>query len=155
MQQDSDIRFVNYLSHFLVSLGRISVSSSAIPPAKEQKFVTSGFAMDLEGIWYLVMAGHVLERIKVYVDSWRDLIHEFAIFPSFRTYTIRAGLQRFAYRDSVFCEDHESGLDFGVIRLTRAEQALLQQIGVLPVRERVWNQNLPRSSDRGLRVNGR
>ncbi len=147
MEQDSEIRFVNYLSHFLVSLGCISISSRLITPAREQKFFTSAFVMELEGVWYLVTAGHVLNRIKAYVEGWRDLLHEFVIFPSFGTFTIPAGLQRFAYRDPVFCEVRDSGLDFGAIRLTPTEQGWLQQIGVLPVEERFWNQTLPDEFD--------
>lgn len=143
MSEEGDQRFVRYLSHFLVSLGCVSISSRLIPPSKEQKFFTSGFILEVGGTWYFVTAGHVLNDIATYIRSWPDLEHKFVLYASFGTFTIRTGLLEFAYREPVFCEDLPSGLDFGAIRLTPSEQQTLRQIGVFPVEERYWDQPVP------------
>lgn len=142
-QDDADAQFVRYLSHFLVSLGCVSVSSRLIPPAKEQKFFTSGFVIEVGGEWYLVSAGHVFNQIAEYRRAWPDLIHEFVIFSGFGTFATDRELTRFGYRDPVYCVDRPEGLDFGAIKLTPAERSRLSLNGILAVEERYWDQSLP------------
>ncbi len=142
-QDDADARFVRYLSHFLVSLGCVSVSSRLIPPAKEHKFFTSGFVIEVGGEWYLVTAGHVLNAIAEYRRTQPDLIHDFVIFSGFGTFATDRELTRFAYRDPVYCVDRPEGLDFGAIKLTPAERSRLTLNGVMAVEERYWDQPLP------------
>jgi hypothetical protein len=142
-QDERERRFVGYLSHFLLSLGCVSVSSRLIPPATEQKFFTSGFVLELEGHWYLVTAGHVLNYIKAYLVKHSTFIHEFVLHAGLGTFSLHRELIRFAYRDPVFCEDRGAGLDFGAIRLSSDERATLQGNGNFAVEERVWDQDLP------------
>lgn len=143
MAEGPDERFVRYLSHWLVSLGCISVSSKLILPSKEHKFFTSCFVMEIEGRWCIVTAGHVLNKIDEYVKSWTNLTHRFVLYDSFGTFTTRVGLMEFDYREPVMREDRPSGLDFGAILLTPSEQATLRGHGVFAVEEPYWNQDLP------------
>lgn len=142
-QDEHDRRFVGYLSHFLVSLGCVSVSSRLVPPATEQKFFASGFVIELEGTWYLVTAGHVFNAIRDYLTRHPQLAHTFVVHAGLGTFSPNRELARFAYRDPVFCVDRREGLDFGAIRLMPLEQALLQANGIIAVEERVWDQDLP------------
>lgn len=144
-QDETDARFVNYLSHFLVSLGCVSVSSRLIPPATEQKFFTSGFVIEVLGDWYFVSAGHVFNEIATYRRSWPHLHHQFVIFSGFGTFAATRELVRFDYREADFCVDRPEGLDFGAIKLTGGERAHLSANSVLAVEERVWDQSLPAS----------
>jgi hypothetical protein len=144
MSQDpEDRRFVSYMGHFLVSLGCISVSSKLIPPAKEQKFFTSGFVIEVNGDWYLVTCGHVLNKIRTYIDSWPQLTHTFVIYSGMGTFAINRELVRFNYREPDFCVDRNEGLDFGAIKLTPSERATLSSNSVIVVEERYWDQDLP------------
>lgn len=142
-EEERERRFVNYLSHFLVSLGCVSVSSRLIPPAVEHKFFTSGFVIELEGEWYLVSAGHVFNDIATHRNGHPELIHDFVIFSGFGTFATDRELARFRYRDPVFCVDRPAGLDFGAIKLTSGERSQLKLNAVQAVEERVWNQDLP------------
>lgn len=138
-----DRRFVGYLSHFLVSLGCISVSSRLVPPATERKFFTSGFVIELEGSWYLVSAGHVFNAIRDYLAGQPTLTHTFVVHAGLGTFSRSRELVRFAYREPDFCVDRTEGLDFGAIRLLPLEQSLLRANAVVAVEERVWDQDLP------------
>ncbi len=142
-QDEEDLRFVNYLSHFLVSLGCISVSSKVIPAAQEQKFFTSGFVVELNGEWYLVSCGHVFNRIGMYIASYPQLTHTFVIHSGMGTFAIDRELVRFNYREPEFCVERREGLDFGAIKLTSSERNILSRNGILVVEERYWDRELP------------
>ena len=142
-QDQEDLRFVNYMGHFLVSLGCISVSSKIIPPSTERKFFTSGFVIELNGDWYLVTCGHVFNAIRQYIDAQPHLIHTFVIHSGLGTFSINRELVRFDYREPVFCVDRSEGLDFGAIKLTPLERAMLARNGIIAIEERVWDQELP------------
>ncbi len=142
-EDEEDIRFVTYMSHFLVSLGCISVSSKLIPPSTERKFFTSGFVIELNGEWYLVTCGHVFSAIRQYIASQSQLIHTFVIHSGMGTFAIDRELVRFNYREPVFCVERSEGLDFGAIKLTSSERAMLSRNSIIAVQERVWDQELP------------
>lgn len=144
-QSEEDLRFVNYMSHFLVSLGCISVSSKLLPPSTERKFFTSGFVIELDGDWYLVSCGHVFNQIRQHVNGHPQLIHTFVIHTGMGTFAIDRELVRFDYREPIFCVDRDEGLDFGAIRLTHSERAMLSRNGIFVVEERIWDQELPPS----------
>jgi hypothetical protein len=142
-QDEYDSRFVGYLSHYLVSLGCVSVSSRLIPPANERKFFTSGFVIELDGSWYLVTAGHVFNAIRDYLAGHPQKTHTFVVHAGLGTFSLNRDLIPFDYRDPVFSVDRPGGLDFGAIQLSAAERATLRGNGVVAVEEGVWDQDLP------------
>jgi hypothetical protein len=131
------------MGHFLVSLGCISVSSKVMPPATERKFFTSAFVMELNGDWYLVTCGHVFNDIRSYLESQPQLTHTFVIHSGMGTFAIDRELVRFDYRQPDFCVDRPEGLDFGAIKLMPGERAILSGNSIIPVQQRVWDQELP------------
>lgn len=142
-QDQEDLRFVNYMGHFLVSLGCISVSSKLIPPATEKKFFTSGFVVELDGDWYLVTCGHVFNAIKQYIAGHPQLIHTFVVYSGMGTFAINRELVKFDIREPDFCVDRHEGLDFGAIKLTPSERTTLSANSVIAVEQQYWDQDLP------------
>lgn len=142
-QVEKDLDFVRYMGRFLVSLGCISVSSKLIPPATERKFFTSGFVIELIGDWYLVTCGHVFDGIRKYIARQPQLIHTFVIHSGLGKFAIERELVRFNYREPDFSVHRDEGLDFGAIKLTASERAILSSNNIIPVQERVWDQDLP------------
>ncbi|MCE9562126.1 MAG: hypothetical protein K8U57_08730 [Planctomycetes bacterium] len=143
-QEQDDLNFVNYMGHFLVSLGCISVSSKLNPPAVEKKFFTSGFVIELNSDWYLVSCGHVFDDIKNYIAKNPSLIHTFVIHSGMGTFAIGRELVRFKYREPDFSVNRPEGLDFGAIKLTTSERAVLSANRIIPVEQKYWDQELPK-----------
>lgn len=142
-QDNQEVNFVAYMCHFLVSLGCISVSSTLILPATERKFFTSWFVIEMNEDWYLVTCGHVLVDIETYITSQLRLRHTFVIFSGMGKFATDRNPVQFDYREPDFMVCRPGGLDFGAIRLTASEKAVLSSNGIFAVQEHVWDQCLP------------
>lgn len=142
-EEEKDLHFVRHMSHFLVSLGCVSVSSPLVPPAVERKVFTSGFVIELGGDWYLVTCGHVFRGLRKYLAAHPQLLHTFVVHGGFGTFAVDRGLLRFDYREPDFCVHREEGLDFGALKLTIAERAALARNRIIAVSEAVWDQDVP------------
>jgi hypothetical protein len=143
IRDEQDLEFVRYMGHFLVSLGCLSVSSTLIPPSTERKVFTSAFVIELGSDWYLVTCGHVLEDIRKYLARHPHLLHTFVIHSGMGTFATDRELVHFDYREPVFSVNRAEGLDFGAIKLTASERAMLARNRIIAVQERVWDQELP------------
>ncbi|MFO0888007.1 MAG: hypothetical protein U0790_02550 [Isosphaeraceae bacterium] len=134
---NQDEKFLRHLSRHLVSLGCVHAPASAADPNEEKWFFTSGFVMEVRGVWFLVTAGHVLEDISKQMTRHPDRRYRFMIADSFG--------DKADYPDPIpidytgtpkhFVYDENGGMDFGLMLLNDNCRQLLERNKVEPLRE--------------------
>lgn len=139
---------VEYLSHFLLSLGCISNRKSPIITLEaEKKFFTSAFMMQVSDRYFLVTAGHVIYDIRTYVEEWKQYEHLQVVFPSLGKYSTPTNPIAFPLRDPTLCVDASTGLDFAALEMSQFEAAAFRTAGVIPVYEDTWMAGIPSGFD--------
>jgi hypothetical protein len=148
MNLDQAIILMNTLGRHLVCLAFTYawIDKKGNPYGKERFYACSAFVIEIDGIWFLVTAGHVLKddihdpvangQIKILTCRFADY---FGLDAKVKSPT------PFDYQDApkTWIDDRKIGLDLGLIHLRQHYQAQMKANGVLPVTEENWSRQGP------------
>jgi hypothetical protein len=100
----------------------------------------SGFILTIRGIWHLVTAGHILQRLEKAVNSGEVEITRSYLLDSYGSGRVTNLPNPFDFEDApkTYLYDDEAGLDFGLILLRPYYQRLLEANKILPFSEVDW-----------------
>jgi hypothetical protein len=135
-----DEEFVKDLCHHLVSLACIHEPTSQTDKLGPKKFFTSGFVMEVSGLWFFVTAGHVFQRIEKLMADHPTRRYRFMMVDCF-------GLTAkfpdpfiidYANTPNHYFDDEDGGYDFAIMPLNSNAVRLLKANDIVPLIEGNW-----------------
>jgi hypothetical protein len=132
--------FVKDLCHHLVSLACVHEPTSPNDKFGTTKFFTSGFIMEIRGLWLFVTAGHVFEQINEQLRKHPTRYYRFMMADSFG---LTAKFPEPFHVDYInapkhYLYDEEGGYDFGLLLLNQNQIRLLKKNDIVPLNEGNW-----------------
>jgi hypothetical protein len=146
MTPEEEAKIFGYLGRHLVAIGGVYayLDASGNPYGQQQGVCFSGFVVEIEGIWYVVTAGHILgDSGKSYGDfiaNKQIAITDCKFIDHLGKDSTTETLTTFSWYD--ICKfhifDRTLGLDLGVFRLEESHAKSLHSHGVMALGEKNW-----------------
>ena len=135
-----DEEFVKHLCHHLVSLACVHEPTSPDDRFGPTKFFTSGFIMEIRGLWFFVTAGHVFEQINEQLRKHHKRKYLFMIADSFGLTAKYPEPFDVDYVNAPkhYIYDEEGGYDFACLLLNQNQIRLLKKNDIVPLNEGNW-----------------
>lgn len=142
--QSNEALLFDYLGRHLVAFCGVYVAldTSGKPHGPERSFSASGFVVTVDGVWYVITAGHVLgEHLDDHIRAGRIRLNHCSLADYFGkdaknhhpTIISYEGVSKF------HVDDRGKGLDIGVFQLRDFYVDGLKSNGVLPLSEAEWS----------------
>jgi hypothetical protein len=97
----------------------------------------SASIISINGVWNILTAGHIIERIENSINSKASKLLEIQLIDTLGTNSRKGVSFPFDYKNALkfFIHNDEKGIDFGLILLNEMYASLLQKNGVIPLTE--------------------
>jgi hypothetical protein len=142
--------FVRFLGRHFISLRWVDRTEGERAEANDGRgtpMLTSGFVVSVDGVWFLVTAGHILSDLEKAIERGQ-VLNRFHVADGFGKLKPHPPFV-FDFKGAIKWHyfDPDDGADYGVIHLRENTQALLSANDVQPFDERAWLLDVPATFD--------
>jgi hypothetical protein len=134
--------FRNQLSRHLVCLGAVylALDRQGEPTGKQEVYAYTSFVYVQGDAWFLVTAGHILDRISQYKKHPKGVIKIYLACLAVENPGQILPVHFADFDDALkdYRDDDSAGLDYGWVYLRPYYRQFLEKDGIQPLRERGW-----------------
>jgi hypothetical protein len=133
--------FLQFLGQHLVSLACVHEPTTTGDRVGRTKFFTSGFVIEIDGIWLYVTAGHVFQDIQSLMQQHPTRRYRFMLADCFGPVVVSDVPIPIDYDGAPkqHLYDRQSGYDFGFTLINDNSKRLLDANGIVPLNEGNWS----------------
>jgi hypothetical protein len=132
--------FLQFLSRHLLSLACVHEPTTSDDTVGPMKFFTSGFVIEISGVWLYVTAGHVFQDIQTLMERTPTRRYRFMLADCFGPDVVSDVPIPLDYKSTSkqHLYDRQSGYDFGIMLINDNARRLLVANGIVPLVEENW-----------------